>query len=91
MPPSSAGVLTAEAHPTHFIANAGRRPERFIPPTAQPLPDWDTTGLLQEGITVGELLDEIEADVGEGFAPVDREHLAALLRSDPELRRAVRE
>ncbi len=53
------------------------------------LPVSDTTGLLQESLTIGELLDEIEADSGHEFMPVDRERLAAQLKSDPELRRVL--
>jgi len=58
-------------------------------PAAEPLPEWDTTELLQESLTVNELVEVANADAGEGFTPVDHERLAALLRSDPELRKAV--
>ena len=61
-----------------------------IPATAR-LPEWDTTGLLQESLTVDELLEAANADSGEGFTPVDRERLAALLRADAELRKALGE
>ena len=58
-------------------------------PAHESLPEWDTTGLLQESLTVDELLEAANADSGEGFTPVDRERLAALLLADPELRRTI--
>ena len=92
-PPSSTRSMTPDILPTEITANDDRRLE--LPDvgaaTDKPLPTGDMTGLLQETITVGELLDEIDADTGEEFTPIDRERLTALLRSDPELRRAVRE
>ncbi|MGQ0430385.1 MAG: hypothetical protein ACT4UQ_10675 [Gammaproteobacteria bacterium] len=54
-------------------------------------PGPDTTGLLQESLGIDDLLDEVEADTGDGSTPVDRERLAAALRSDPELRSAMAE
>ena len=64
-------------------------PARAVSPAREPLPESDTTGLLQESLTVDELVDGANADSGEGFTPVDRGELAELLRSDPELRKAV--
>ena len=92
-PPSSIGSMTPEIQLMETTASTDRKlaPAGGARATDEPLPAGDTTGLLQETITVGELLDEIDADTGEDFTPVDRERLAALLRSDPELRRAVRE
>lgn len=55
------------------------------------LPESDTTGLLQESLSIDELLDLVNDDPGDGFIPVDRERFAALLRSDPELRKALSE
>lgn len=51
------------------------------------LPDSDTTGLLQESLSTDQLVDLVNADLGDGFVPVDREGFKALLRSDPELRK----
>ena len=91
--PSSTRSMTPDILPTEITTNDDRKLE--LPgagvATDEPLPTGDTTGLLQETITVAELLDQIDADTGEDFTPVDRERLAALLRSDPDLRRAVRE
>lgn len=39
--------------------------------------------------TVDELLLELDSDLGEDGAPVDRERIEHALRSDPELRRAL--
>ncbi|MFZ2508116.1 MAG: hypothetical protein WAW79_06570 [Steroidobacteraceae bacterium] len=50
-------------------------------------PDFDTSGLLQESLSADQLVDLVNADLGEGFVPVDREGFKALLRSDPELRK----
>jgi hypothetical protein len=60
-------------------------------PESEFLSEADTTGLLRESLTIDELLDEVNADSGDGFTPVDRERYAALLRSDPELRKALDE
>jgi hypothetical protein len=49
-------------------------------PAREFLPESDTTGLLQESLTVDDLLDEIDADSGDEFTPVDRERLAVELR-----------
>lgn len=57
--------------------------------TSEFLPESDTTGLLQESLTIDDLLNEIDADAGIGSSAVDRERFAAVLRSDPELRRAI--
>ena len=73
-----------------FLANNRRRvaaPE--VSPSAEPLPESDTAGLLQPQPTLDELLDEINADLGHGAVAVDREQLAAVLRADPELHKAM--
>ncbi len=49
-------------------------------PVHEFLPESDTTGLLQESLTVDDLLDEIEADFAPEFTPVDRRRLEAELR-----------
>lgn len=49
-------------------------------PAREFLPESDTTGVLQESLTVDDLLDEIDADSGDEFTPIDRERLAVELR-----------
>ena len=49
-------------------------------PAHEFLPESDTTGLLQESLTVDDLLVEIAADSGDEFTPIDRERLAVELR-----------
>ena len=51
----------------------------------------DTTGLLLESRTVDQLLDGASAASAEPLDPADRERLAMLLRTDPELRKQFRE
>lgn len=49
----------------------------------------DTTGLLQEALTIDGLLDAVNADIADGFTPVDRVQFKAQLESDPELRKSL--
>jgi hypothetical protein len=86
-----ADVTTILTGPAGIPATVDRSPAAGpgMARSQEPLPDWDTTDLMQESMTVDELLVEANADSGEGFTPVDRERLAELLRSDPELRKAV--
>ncbi|HEX9707881.1 MAG TPA: hypothetical protein VGA24_09620 [Steroidobacteraceae bacterium] len=49
-------------------------------PAREFLPESDTTGLLQESLTVDDLLDGIDFDSGDEFTPIDRERLAVELR-----------
>jgi hypothetical protein len=49
-------------------------------PAREFLPESDTTGLLQDSLTVEDLLEEIDADSGDEFTPTDRERLAVELR-----------
>lgn len=49
----------------------------------------DTTGLLEESLGIDELLDIVDADSADGFAPINRKQLAAQLESDPALREAL--
>jgi hypothetical protein len=49
-------------------------------PAREFLAESDTTGLLQESLTVEDLLEEIDADAGDEFTPIDRERLAVELR-----------
>ncbi len=62
-----------------------------VSPASEFLPQSDTTGLLQESLSIDDLLDEVNADPGSGFIAVDRDRFAAVLRSDPELRKAIAE
>ena len=77
---ASARIKNPAANP--FLANERRRvaaPE--VSPSTEPLPESDTTGLLQPQRTLDELLDEINADLGHDAVPVDREQLADVLRA----------
>lgn len=73
------------------IGSVGR--QRELPaariPQPESLPTADTTGLLDQSLSIDELLDRVDADTGEDFNPVDREQLATVLRSDPEIRKAM--
>ena len=60
-------------------------------PVAELNPDADTTGLLLESQTIEEFLDIAGATSAEPLADADRERLAALIRSDAELRKHFRE
>lgn len=89
----------ALAVPAAAIARAGtirfakaddRRPARMSVSPASELPsDSDTTGLMRESLTIDELLDEVNADSGAGFTPVDRGNFAAWLNSDSALRKTL--
>lgn len=50
------------------------------------LPDEsDATDILARKMTLDELLDALDADIGEGGEPIDREAVGAALRTDPAL------
>ena len=50
------------------------------------LPDEsDATDILARKMTLDELLDALDADIGEGGEPIDREAVGASLRTDPAL------
>lgn len=50
------------------------------------LPDEsDATDILAPQMTLDELLDALDADIGEGGEPIDREAVGASLRTDPAL------
>lgn len=66
-------------------------PDAGTAPVAELNPDADTTGLLLESPTVEEFLDLTDATSAEPLDHADRERLAALIRSDAELRRHFRE
>jgi hypothetical protein len=55
----------------------------------EPALEPDTSELLQPSLTLDELLDAVNADIGPEGEQVDREALAAMLRSDPELARVL--
>ncbi|MGH8250771.1 MAG: hypothetical protein ACREVI_08735 [Steroidobacteraceae bacterium] len=55
------------------------------------LPESDTTGLLQESLSVSDLLDAVNADHGIGFSPVEPQQFRQIVQSDPALRRAFGE
>lgn len=94
------GVVTNREAPTAAIASAGpveiptandrrRMTPAGVSPASEFLPQSDTTGLLQESLSIDDLLDELNADRGAEFIPVNRERFSAVLKSDPELRQAV--
>lgn len=74
-----------------IIGPGGR--QQLLPAVArsrpESMPTADTTGLLEQPLSIDELLDSLDADTGKDFSPMDREHLAAVLRSDPEIRKAM--
>jgi|APLak6261659120_1056016.scaffolds.fasta_scaffold14231_2 hypothetical protein len=92
-PSTAPATVTTLARTIDIISADDRR--RMTPAGAGPasefLPQSDTTGLLQESLSIDDLLDEVNADPGPGFVPVDRDRFAAMLRSDPELRKAILE
>ena len=57
----------------------------------EPAFEPDTAELLQPSQTLDEILDAVNADIGPEGEYVDREALAAVLRSDPELGRLLNE
>lgn len=92
-PSTAPAAVTTLARTIDIIsANDRRRMTRAgASPVSEFLPQSDTTGLLQESLSIDDLLDEANADPGPGFIPVDRKRFAALLRSDPELRKVIAE
>lgn len=59
-------------------------------PVAELDSDTDTTGLLLESTTVDEFLNLADTTSAQPLDAADRERLAALLRSDAELRKHFR-
>jgi len=91
-PATSAAAATPARTMTVLAADDWRHPTLVgASPASEFLPESDTTGLLQDSLTIDDLLDETDADSGDGFTLVDREQFAAELRSDPELRKAIAE
>jgi hypothetical protein len=58
---------------------------RSLNTVSEPAFEPDTSELLQPSLTLDELLDAVNADIGPEGEQVDREALAEVLRSDPEL------
>ena len=86
---SAAGVAAIRAPAASHVALDDRRPS--IQPGAAPEPESlseaDTTDLLQPPLTIDQLLDELNSDLGAGAVRVEREEVVGLLSRDPELRK----
>lgn len=88
--PAVPAAAIAQAGMIRFVTADDRRTARTrVRPASEFPSDSDTTGLLRESLTIDELLDEVNADSGAGFTPVDGASFAALLNSDPALRKAL--
>ena len=74
-------------------SSADNSSQRMAPATAmnkaselRELPDEsDATDILAPKMTLDELLDALDADIGEDGEPIDREAVGASLRTDPAL------
>jgi hypothetical protein len=77
----------ASSRSTPEIGRYSSYPEVALEPES--LTEEDTTHLLQPPLTIDHLLDELNSDLGAGAVPVDRDAVEALLRRDPELRKAL--
>lgn len=89
-PTAQAAVAALDGAADAVMANDhGEMPPTGANPGSEFLPQSDTTGLLQESLSIDDLLDIVNADTGDDFTPVDRGRFAALLKSDPGLRRAL--
>lgn len=74
-------------------SSADNSSQRTAPATAmnkaselRELPDEsDATDILAPKMTLDELLDALDADIGEDGEPIDREAVGASLRADPAL------
>jgi hypothetical protein len=83
----------AASTPGASVSPADNSSQRTAPATAmnkasepRELPDEsDATGMLASKMTLDELLDALDADIGEGGEPIDREAVGASLRTDPAL------
>ena len=79
--------------PMNPFAASTPGPQRTAPATAmnkaselRELPDEsDATDILARKMTLDELLDALDADIGEDGEPIDREAVGASLRTDPAL------
>ena len=83
----------AASTPGSSASSANNGSQRVAPATAmnkaselRELPDEsDATDILAARMTLDELLDELDADIGEDGEPIDREAVGASLRTDPAL------
>jgi hypothetical protein len=83
----------AASTPGSSASSAHNSPQRTPAATAmnkaselRELPDEsDATDILARKMTLDELLDALDADIGEGGEPIDREAVGASLRTDPAL------
>ncbi len=79
--------------PMNPFASSTPGSQRTAPATAmnkaselRELPDEsDATDILAPKMTLDELLDALDADIGEDGEPIDREAVGASLRTDPAL------
>jgi hypothetical protein len=90
-PPTTPAAVITPARTIEIVTASDLRhmTPAGVSPASEFLQQSDTTGLLRESLSIDDLLDEVNADPGAGFTPVDRERFAAMLRSDPELRKAI--
>jgi hypothetical protein len=83
----------AASTPDSSASSADHSSQRTAPATAmnkaselRELPDEsDATDILAPKMTLDELLDALDADIGEDGEPIDREAVGASLRTDPAL------
>jgi hypothetical protein len=83
----------AASTPGSSASSADNSSQRTAPATAmnkaselRELPDEsDATDILAPKMTLAELLDALDADIGEDGEPIDREAVGASLRTDPAL------
>jgi hypothetical protein len=83
----------AASTPGSSASSADNSSQRTAPATAmnkaselRELPDEsDATDILAPRMTLDELLDALDADIGEDGEPIDREAVGASLRTDPAL------
>jgi hypothetical protein len=83
----------AASTPGSSASSADNSSQRTAPATAmnkaselRELPDEsDATDILAPKMTLAELLDALDADIGEDGEPIDRESVGASLRTDPAL------
>jgi len=91
--PEEPAAQATRAPMNPFAASSPDSSQRTAPVTAmnkaselRALPDEsDTTDRLAPKMTLDELLDVLDADIGEDGEPIDREAVGAALRTDPAL------
>lgn len=87
VPPDHTAAQAAIAPgPSAPLAATEPWPAAQVPPVAELNSDSDTTGLLLPAPTLDEFLEIASAASAEPLGDADRGRLAALIRSDPELR-----